>query len=177
MMDSEFINYGRLVDASMHSIVFKVLKLVELEGLRGEHHFLISFMTQYEGVIVPEVVIEKYPEEITVVIQHQYQNLRVGSQGFGVTLSFAGKKGDIYVPYAAITSFADPSVQFGLQFRGSQYHPGFTSIVAEHNGNNNTGHKKVRSSIGQTISKTHKRSECAEDHNVVPFTRFQKKLR
>ncbi len=120
-MQKDFIDYGRLVDEAMHIIVFKVLKLVGEHGLPGEHHFFISFLTRYPGAVVSETLRNKYPKEMTIVMQYQYQDLTVDSLGFGVTLSFSGRKESIYIPYAAITTFADPSVQFGLQFREVDY--------------------------------------------------------
>lgn len=120
-MKSDSIDYGRLVDEAMHVIVFKVLKRVEEEGLPGDHHFFISFLTKHKGVKISSQLAYKYPNEMTVVLQHQYQDLKVDAKGFGITLSFNGRKDNLYIPYCAVTSFADPSVQFGLQFREIEY--------------------------------------------------------
>jgi hypothetical protein len=120
-MKSDSIDYSRLVDEAMHVIVFKVLKRVEEEGLPGEHHFFISFLTKYKGVNISNDLSYKYPNEMTIVLQHQYQDLKVDSKGFSITLSFNGRKENLYIPYCAVTSFADPSVQFGLQFREIEY--------------------------------------------------------
>ncbi len=111
------IDYGKLVDEAMHLIVYKVLKKVQQEGLPAEHHFFISFLTHHPLARLSEALKNKYPREMTIVLQYQYENLKVDSNGFGVTLSFSGSKENIYVPFNAITTFADPSVQFGLQFR------------------------------------------------------------
>lgn len=120
-MKSDSIDYSRLVDEAMHVIVFKVLKRVEEEGLPGDHHFFISFLTKHKGVKISSQLAYKYPNEMTIVLQHQYQDLKVDAKGFGITLSFNGRKDNLYIPYCAVTSFADPSVQFGLQFREIEY--------------------------------------------------------
>lgn len=112
------IDYGKLVDEAMHVIVCRVLKKVQKEGLPGNHHFFISFLTKHPGVKISKALNDKYPREMTIVLQYQYQDLIVDNKGFSVTLSFSGVKEPIYIPFAAITTFADPSVQFGLQFRG-----------------------------------------------------------
>ena len=113
------INYGKLVDRAMHMIVFQVLKSLEKNGLIGDHHFFVSFLTKAKGVRVPSYLIDKYPEEMTIVLQYQYRDLQVNEKGFSVTLTFSGKQENIYVPLSAVTTFADPSVQFGLQCNAS----------------------------------------------------------
>lgn len=114
------INYGKLVDEAMHHIVYKVLKNIEKEGLPHDHHFFISFATKHPEVNISEALRNKYPHEMTVVLQYQFHNLKVDEKGFAVTLSFTGTQESIYVPLVAITTFADPSVQFGLQFRDAE---------------------------------------------------------
>lgn len=120
-MTFDIIDYGKLVDDAMHIIVSKVLKIVQEKGLPGNHHFFISFVTKYPGVKISKTLLNKYPREMTIVLQYQFQDLTTDSKGFGVSLSFNGIKESIYIPYAAITTFADPSVQFGLQFREVGY--------------------------------------------------------
>ena len=118
---SDVIDYGKVVDEAMHIIVYKVLKNVEKEGLPGEHHFFISFATKSAGVKISKALVSKYPKEMTIVLQYQYLGLKVTKKGFSVTLSFSGVQETIYIPFNAITTFADPSVQFGLQFREVDY--------------------------------------------------------
>lgn len=120
-MTGDIIDYGKLVDEAMHIIVLKVLKVVQEKGLPGNHHFFISFVTKHPGVKLSKTLTSKYPKEMTIVLQYQFQDLIVDPQGFGVTLSFNGVKEKIYIPFTAITTFADPSVQFGLQFREVEY--------------------------------------------------------
>jgi hypothetical protein len=111
------IDYGRLVDEAMHVIVRNVLKKVSVVGLPGNHHFFISFLTKHPGVRISQSLANKYPSEMTIVLQYQFYELKVDNNGFSVVLSFNGVKEEIYVPMMSITTFADPSVQFGLQFR------------------------------------------------------------
>lgn len=121
-MSFDVIDYGKLVDEAMHIIVQRVLKVVKENGLPGNHHFFISFITKYPGVKISDALVSKYPREMTIVLQYQFQDLMVTDEGFSVTLSFGGVKEPIYIPFASITTFADPSVQFGLQFREVDYH-------------------------------------------------------
>ena len=116
-MSEDFIDYGILIDEAMHIIVQKALERVQKKGLPGNHHFFISFLTEYPGVGLSDKLKSKYPEEMTIVIQYQYEDLFVDRTHFSITLSFDGVKESISVPFSALTSFADPSVKFGLQFR------------------------------------------------------------
>lgn len=116
-MDEEFIDYGQLIDDAMHIIVRKALQIVQNRGLRGDHHFFISFITSYPGVELAKHLREKYSDEMTIVLQYQFEDLQVSEDKFSVLLSFGGVKERLVVPFAALTAFADPSVKFGLQFR------------------------------------------------------------
>lgn len=116
-MDDNFIDYGELIDDAMHVIVRQVLERAQKTGLPGSHHFYISFLTNHPGVTISSRLKEKYPEDMTIVLQHQYENLDVDKEKFGVTLSFESIKERIVIPFDALTAFADPSVKFGLQFR------------------------------------------------------------
>ncbi len=110
------IDYERLVEDALRSVVYKSLKIVEATGLPGETHFYISFMTTYPSVQMDDAVFAKHPETMTIVLQHQYADLDVGDASFSITLFFNGKPSPMIIPYDAITSFNDPSVGFGLQF-------------------------------------------------------------
>lgn len=116
-MSEDFIDYGKLIDEAMHIIVQKALKAVANQGLKGDHHFFISFITNYPSVVLSDRLRQKYPNEMTIVLQYQYENLVVEHDAFSVTLSFDNIKENIRVPFNALTAFADPSVKFGLQFR------------------------------------------------------------
>lgn len=109
-------HYDALVDDALRSVVRRVLTQVAEKGLPGSHHFYISFRSNDPGVSLPDYLRAKYPEEMTIVLQHQYWDLILGSDFFEVTVSFNKQQERIRVPFAALSAFVDPSVRFGLQF-------------------------------------------------------------
>ncbi len=110
------IDYGNLMHRAMRSLIQEVLKDVETHGLPGEHHFFITFDTHHPDVRIADWLVDRYPGEMTVVMQHWYENLEVGDEGFSVTLNFGDSPEPLYIPYDAIKTFVDPSVEFGLRF-------------------------------------------------------------
>ena len=118
-MADDAIDYGELAARAMRGIMREALALVEREGLPGDHHFYISFRTRHPGVRVADFLAHRYPEEMTIVLQHKFWGLAAHDDAFDVTLSFSGRHEVLHVPYEAITVFADPSVEFSLQFDGS----------------------------------------------------------
>ena len=108
--------YDALVDDALRSVVRRVLTQVAEKGLPGSHHFYISFRSTDPGVALPDYLLAKYPEEMTIVLQHQYWDLIIGPDFFEVTVSFNKQQERIKVPFAALSAFVDPSVRFGLQF-------------------------------------------------------------
>lgn len=113
---SEEIDYGNLMHAAMRGLIKTVLRLVAETGLPGAHHFFITFDTLHDGVRMADWLCERYPGDMTVVMQHWYDDLEVGEDGFSVTLNFGDQPEPIYIPYDAIKTFVDPSVEFGLRF-------------------------------------------------------------
>lgn len=113
---SDTINYGNLMHNAMRSLIQEVLEGVRKNGLPGEHHFFITFDTQHPDADLAEWLKERYPEEMTVVIQHWFADLDVTDVGFTITLNFGDQPVTMYVPYDAIKTFVDPSVEFGLRF-------------------------------------------------------------
>jgi len=113
------IDYDQLVQKALRGVVASVLKKVSIEGLPGRHHFYIAFRTDHPGVAIPEHLRARYPEEITIVLQHQYWDLNVYEDRFEVALSFNKKPETLVVPFEALSGFMDPSVQFGLQLQPS----------------------------------------------------------
>ena len=108
--------YDMMVQEAMRSVVRQSLTLVCKDGFRGEHHFYITFKTQVPNVVLPDFLHQQYPEEMTIVLQHQFWNLQVNEKYFEVELSFNDKRENLLIPFGAVTGFADPSVKFGLQF-------------------------------------------------------------
>ena len=119
-MSEDLMGYNRIVENALKGVVREALTRAATVGLPGDHHFYITYRTGAPGVVVPQSLQEQYPEEITIVIQHQFWDLTVDHESFSVTLSFGGKNEHLEVPFDAITGFADPSVQFGLQFKADQ---------------------------------------------------------
>ncbi len=113
---SRSIDYGNLMHKAMRSLIQEVLGRVAQEGLPGAHHFFITFDTMHPDVEIADWLSDRYPGEMTVVIQHEFDNLEVTDEGFTVTLSFGDKLETLYIPYVAIKTFVDPSVEFGLRF-------------------------------------------------------------
>lgn len=109
-------HYDALVDDALRSVVRRVLTQVADKGLPGSHHFYISFRSTDPGVQLPDYLRAKYPEEMTIVLQHQYWDLIVREESFEVTVSFNKQQERIKVPFGALSAFVDPSVRFGLQF-------------------------------------------------------------
>jgi hypothetical protein len=115
-MAEDLIRYDILAQDALRGVVRKVLSEVSRTGLPGDHHFKISFHTTAAGVRVSSRLLAKYPEEMTIVLQHQYRDLQVSEQAFEVGLSFGGVPERIFVPFSAVTAFGDPAVGFQLQF-------------------------------------------------------------
>ncbi len=111
--------YDQWMEDALRGVVARALTHAMQEGLPGEHHFYITFRTAYPGVAIPPRLLQKYPEEMTIVLQHQYDRLHVDEAAglFGVSLSFGGILSALTVPFAAVTAFVDPHVQYGLRFR------------------------------------------------------------
>ncbi|MEM9668454.1 MAG: ClpXP protease specificity-enhancing factor SspB [Pseudomonadota bacterium] len=114
---TDYIGYEKLTRAAMRGVVRNVLEqTVDAGSLQGEHHFYISFRTKSPGVKVADHLIERFPEEMTIVIQHQYWDLEVGDDHFEIILKFSGVPQHLHIPFLAITRFVDPSVNFALAF-------------------------------------------------------------
>ncbi len=115
------IHYDEIVQEALRAVVGRVLGEVEASGgnLPGEHHFYITFKTTAPGVSIPSHLKERFPDEMTIVIQNKFWELKVDEEGFSVGLSFNQIPSKLQVPFSAITAFVDPSVDFGLQFQSA----------------------------------------------------------
>ena len=116
----DLFQYDKMVERALRGVVRDALARVAQEGPRGAHHFYIGFATQMPGVVLPESLRNKYPDEMTIVLQHQFWDLEVGEEAVSVTLSFQKQPERLVVPFAAVRSFADPSVNFALEFAGPE---------------------------------------------------------
>jgi uncharacterized protein len=115
-MPEDLMRYDQLAQNALRGVVRDALRRVEKSGLPGEHHFYIQFNTKYPGVNIGARLAERYPREMTVVLQHQFFNLQVTEERFHVELSFDNIPERLIVPFASVKGFLDPAVQFGLQF-------------------------------------------------------------
>jgi hypothetical protein len=115
------IPYDEIVQEALRAVVGRVLGSIEQSGgeLPGNHHFYITFKTGAPGVSIPPHLRERFPDEMTIVLQNKFWDLEVGSQGFSVGLSFNQIPAKLDIPFAAITAFVDPAVDFGLQFQAT----------------------------------------------------------
>ena len=114
---SDDLRYDIWVESALRQVINNALNHVSKHGLPGDHHFYISFLTQEANVSIPDRLRAQHPHEMTIVMQHQYDDLTVSEEGFGITLSFGGKKERLEIPYASVISFSDPSVSFALQLK------------------------------------------------------------
>ncbi len=137
-MNNNIIDYGTLVDNAMHVIVKQSLQIFSELKDAGDHHFFISFVTQYPGIILSQKLKNRYPYEMTIILQYMFDNLKVTDDSFSVTLSFDNQSETIVIPFAALTAFADPSVKFGLQFRHAE-------------DSQNSDGKKINTTINTTV--------------------------
>ncbi|MCH5378202.1 MAG: ClpXP protease specificity-enhancing factor SspB [Planctomycetes bacterium] len=113
------IDYGNLMHTAMRGLIKAVLRDVADHGLPGAHHFFITFDTSHPDAELADWLSDRYPGEMTVVMQHWFENLDVGDDGFSITLNFGDAPETLYIPYDAIKTFVDPSVEFGLRFESS----------------------------------------------------------
>jgi hypothetical protein len=139
---AEGIDYRALLQGALIGVVRSALRRAAAEGLPGEHHFYLSFRTGAPGVEIPPRVARQHPQEMTIILQHQYWNLEVQDDAFGVTLKFGGAPQRLVIPFAALTSFVDPSVPFGLRLQalaepeapGAEGPPAQAPVVAAEGG-------------------------------------------
>ncbi len=168
------LRYDSMVEEALRGVVGKALAHAAEHGLPGEHHFYITFRTGDAGVVVPDHLRQRYPGEMTIVLQHQYWGLEVGDEEFSVTLTFSDIAQELTVPYAAVVAFADPSVRFGLQFD-----------VADGQGKTGTGEPSKTTASGPAAGGANESSSGGPDsaapavavgsENVVPLDTFRRK--
>lgn len=118
---SNSIDYGKLMHRAMRGLIQQVLEDVANNGLPGAHHFFITFDTTHPDAQLADWLKQRYPSEMTVVMQHWFDNLEVSDQGFSVTLNFGDQPEPLFIPYDAIKTFVDPSVEFGLRFESTEF--------------------------------------------------------
>ena len=193
-MTEEFLQYDKIVEAALRGVVRSALQSVERHGLYGAHHFYITFQVGHPDVVMPPYLRQKYTTktadspsdsydkgEMTIVLQYQFNNLKVTEDKFHVSLSFNNVEEHLTIPFAAITGFADPSVKFGLQFHGDALYAEdeLDDALAEQLRGQLLEHRDridETSSTPATSSKGKKAADkTAGNSNVVSLDTFRKK--
>lgn len=188
-MTDDLFQYDKLVADALRGVVHTVLSRAATHGLTGRHHFYITFRTDFPGVVIPEHLRQRHPEEMTIILQHQFWELLVSDTGFEVTLSFNRVNERLSIPFAAITAFADPSSQFLVPF---QVEPAAARKAAKVEAISDTGtksgeaapqkqKKKDASSVSESepsetkSDETTPKPDSGEKGNVVTLDAFRKK--
>ena len=189
MHSHETIDYPSMIDTAMRGVVREALLHVDKFGLPGEHHFFISFQTNFPGVSISPQLKSRYPEEITIVVQHQFWDLKITDKLFSIMLSFNNIPEKLVVPFDALTAFADPSIKFGLQFHGKRV-AGSTSSNASSSGGASSANEKEEPVACPATGRTgqekppmaafeedapSENAEAANDEKVVSLEAFRKR--
>jgi len=162
------IDYAALMRAALLDVVRRAMAQVVSDGLPGDHHFYLTFGSSDEGVLLPARLHKQFPDEITIVVQHQYWNLVVDDAGFAVTLRFGGAPERLVVPWHALRAFADPSVGFGLRLQpGEDTAAEETQALAQDAGVDPA--KPVATALAAP------QPEAAESPKVVDFGAFRRR--
>ena len=179
-MDNKFLKYDRMVEEALRGVVRRVLENTIEHGLPGDHHFYITFRTRTSGVMIPDFLLKRYPDEMTIIIQHQYWDLRVNVFEFSVSLSFDNKTVEMTIPFAALTAFVDPSVKFGLQFT-ADYSLQTTESGSTSRENDKNPSEKIKSDDIPVTSNVTKADNDSEENaikqsaEIVSLETFRKK--
>ncbi|PCJ44121.1 MAG: hypothetical protein COA81_03335 [Alphaproteobacteria bacterium] len=155
-MTETLIQYDNMVQMALLSVVRDVLQNTAKEGLPGEHHFYITFSTTHPDTSIPPYLKERYPEEMTIVVQNQFSNLKADDAHFEISLSFNGKLENLSIPFLALEGFFDPSVDFGLHFHATEV--------------NNDNEDEP-----QTLPVAENQKDDSDADNVVTLDTFRKK--
>jgi uncharacterized protein len=171
-MTTDHIRYDILTQEAMRSVIRAALQDAATRGLLGEHHFFITFDTRLPGVKIPTRIRAQYPEDMTIVLQHQFWDLQVTDEAFEVGLSFNGTLERLFVPFSAIKSFADPSVKFGMQFTDPNETPAEGAVSAAETPEAIAGAPPPDGSQTDTVAPPPDDKPSAE---IVRIDRFRKK--
>ncbi len=165
-MGKDALRYDQMVEEALRSVVRKAIAEAAVNGLPGAHHFYVTFETDHPGTVVSDWLRARYPDEMTIILQHQFWGLEVEETHFSVTLSFNDRHERITVPFEAVTAFADPAVKFGLRFERQE--GGSASPVASPSATNQSAEKPE----GAAPKADQSNSEGAK---VVALESFRKK--
>lgn len=159
------IPYEEIVQHALRAVARDVLKQVEREGFPGSHHLYITFQTGFPGVEMADYLKERHPQEVTIVLQHQFWDLSTTEKSFSVTLSFNDVKERLVIPYNAITGFVDPSVKFGLHFTPLEIEEEETPVTS----------KPQSSKKAKKTKESHEKESSPVEGKVITLDAFRKK--
>lgn len=162
-MPKEQLRYDRMVEGALRGVVREAVREAAERGLPGNHHFYLTFRTALPGVKLPEHLHTQYPNEMTIVLQYQFFDLEVTPEAFSVTLSFSNINERLTIPFTAITTFADPSVNFALQFQPLSPQEAAQTL------------EKSETKATEPTSDPHKPASEAKRGEVVTLDAFRKK--
>jgi hypothetical protein len=182
-MGADFIRYDLLVQDALRSVVRKVLGDAAKDGLRGEHHFNISFKTHAPGVALPNSIKQRYPDEMAIILQHEFWDLTVAAEHFEVSLNFSRRPERVSVPFDAITGFSDPSVPFGFKLEPRAADPAVAPAPQSTAAPTSMPAKSAKSAApkAEAVAKKEEGGKAAanaaegESHKVVSIDSFRKK--
>ncbi len=178
-MSDQTIDYPKLVEHALRHVVRDTLTLVAEHGLPGRHNIYITFLTNHPGVSLADELKARYPSEMTIVLQHEFWGLEIGDEGFNVTLSFNNVSQPIGIPYEAITVFADPSVEFGLQFNltaKGEDNDGEDDDAAEQEAGDSEVTTMPQPEVGnEAVAKNTEGAKDGDSAEVVTLDQFRKK--
>lgn len=157
------INYEQIMHGLRISLVRQVLEQVSKQGLIGNHFFQLTINTQEKGIEIPNYLLEQYPEQIVIVLQHRFENLTTNDQGFAVTLYFQGSAERIFVPWQSVLIFQDPSAPFGLQIKNPSHTPSPSS-------------DNTKESVSRIPSATSAATSATDKQNKQPQTKKSLKI-
>tara|TARA_Y100001970_G_C14216381_1_gene849911 strand:- start:958 stop:1416 length:459 start_codon:yes stop_codon:yes gene_type:complete len=150
------IDYQKILHKNLLNVFIDILKNIEKKGLDGKNHLYITFNSNNPKNIVPDWLLQKYPNEMTIVIQHEYYHLSINKNDFIIGLSFNNKKSDLKISFDSIISFADPSVNFGLNYEFNKFKKNKSKKIEKKKNNNSKINKKL------------------DDSNVINFSNYKK---
>jgi len=174
-MATDLIRYDLLVQDALRSVVRKVLSDTARGGLIGEHHFNIAFKTQATGVVVPPAVRSRFPDEMSIILQHEFWDLVVTQDAFEVSLNFSRKPERLTVPFDAITGFTDPSVPFGFKLEPRQTEAAGDAATGRAPANPSPAKPAAERAGAKSAEPAEKSREPEAEAKVVSIDAFRKK--
>ena len=173
--NNKLIDYDSLVDNALRGVVKTVLKSLESKENIGDHHFFITFITNHKNVDIPKTFHENHPNTMTIVLQHQFWDLKVEDDSFSVTLSFNGKQEKLSIGYNAITQFTDPSTDFVLQFASNENSPANEKDSKDETNDISDLKEITDEKTKDQKNQNHIKPESQSTGEVISFDKFKKK--